>query len=182
MSLLTLMPINCSSLSEMVIVDGHGCHTALNYGVKAKENQDKGPGGTLIFSSQVGWDATSTVHPQKISGISSTPKNIWNFSNLKKYPYSVPLTLKKALKCIEMNLKLAQFCTSPILWWPKKISTKSSYPKKYSFLWKPQKILKFKILNPKKWPEPTYVWKYQSTPPPPHPRRCTGYLNSIKTL
>ena len=37
--------------------------------------------------------------------------------------------------------------------------------KKYSFFWKPPKILKFKILNPKKWPEPTYVWKYQSNPP-----------------
>ena len=44
MSLLTLMPINCSlSLSESVIVDGHGCHTALHFGVKAKENQDKVP-------------------------------------------------------------------------------------------------------------------------------------------
>ena len=31
------------SLSERVIVDGHGCHTALNFGVKAKENQDKVP-------------------------------------------------------------------------------------------------------------------------------------------
>ena len=26
-----------------MIVDGHGCHTALNFGVKAKENQDKVP-------------------------------------------------------------------------------------------------------------------------------------------
>ena len=31
------------SLSERVIVDGHGCHTALDFGVKAKENQDKVP-------------------------------------------------------------------------------------------------------------------------------------------
>ena len=31
------------SLSEMVIVDGHGCHTALHFGVKTKENQDKVP-------------------------------------------------------------------------------------------------------------------------------------------
>ena len=30
-------------LSERVIVDGHGCHTALHFGVKAKENQDKVP-------------------------------------------------------------------------------------------------------------------------------------------
>ena len=29
------------SLSERVIVDGHGCHTALHFGVKAKENQDR---------------------------------------------------------------------------------------------------------------------------------------------
>ena len=31
------------SLSERVIVDGHGCHAALQFGVKAKENQDKVP-------------------------------------------------------------------------------------------------------------------------------------------
>ena len=31
------------SLSDRVIVDGHGCHTALHFGVKAKENQDKVP-------------------------------------------------------------------------------------------------------------------------------------------
>ena len=31
------------SLSERVIVDGHGCHTALHFGVKAKENHDKVP-------------------------------------------------------------------------------------------------------------------------------------------
>ena len=29
------------SLSEMVIVDGHGCHAALHFGVKAEENQEK---------------------------------------------------------------------------------------------------------------------------------------------
>ena len=31
------------SLGERVIVDGHGCHTALIFWVKAKENQDKVP-------------------------------------------------------------------------------------------------------------------------------------------
>ena len=35
--------INKHSLSERVIVDGHGCHTALHFDVKAKENQDKVP-------------------------------------------------------------------------------------------------------------------------------------------
>ena len=29
-----------ASLSERVVVDGHGCHTALYFGVKTKENQD----------------------------------------------------------------------------------------------------------------------------------------------
>ena len=31
------------SLCERVIVDGHGCNTAIHFGVKAKENQDKVP-------------------------------------------------------------------------------------------------------------------------------------------
>ena len=31
------------SLSERVIVDGHGCNAALNFGVKAEENKDKVP-------------------------------------------------------------------------------------------------------------------------------------------
>ena len=32
-----------ASLSQRVLVDRHGCHTALKFGVKAKENQDKVP-------------------------------------------------------------------------------------------------------------------------------------------
>ena len=43
-------------------------------------------GNTLIFSSCVGSGQASTVHPPKISGLLSTPKNVRNFSNLKKYP------------------------------------------------------------------------------------------------
>ena len=39
------------SLSERVIVDGHDCHTALNFDVKAKENQDKAP--TLYWLSKL---------------------------------------------------------------------------------------------------------------------------------
>ena len=31
------------SLSERVVVDGHGCHLAPHFGVKAKENQNKVP-------------------------------------------------------------------------------------------------------------------------------------------
>ena len=53
---------------------------------------------------------------------------------------------------------------SPILWRSPTNIHKIFIPTKKSFFWKPPKILKFKILNPQKLPEPTYVWKYQSTP------------------
>ena len=45
MSLLTPMPIHLlhPSLSERVVADGHGCHTALHFGVKANVNKDKVP-------------------------------------------------------------------------------------------------------------------------------------------
>ena len=32
-----------TSLNEKGVVDGHDCHTALHFGVKAKENQDTVP-------------------------------------------------------------------------------------------------------------------------------------------
>ena len=63
-----------------------------------------------------------------------------------------------------MTLKLAQFCDDP----PKKISTKSSYPPKNIHFSEPPKNIEIQILNPKKYPKPTYVWKYQSTSPRAH--------------
>ena len=45
---------------------------------------------------------------------------------------------------------------SAILWWSQKNIHKIFIPPKI-----------FKILTPKKWPEPTHVWTYQRTPPPP---------------
>ena len=36
------------SLSERVIVHGHGCHTNLHFGVEAEENQDKVPTWYLL--------------------------------------------------------------------------------------------------------------------------------------
>ena len=59
-----------------------------------------------------------------------------------------------------MTLKLAQFCDDP-----KKISTKSSYPKILFFFLKTPKNIEIQNFEPKKWAEPTYVGKYQSTPP-----------------
>ena len=44
MGLLSLMPFKLqTSLIKNVVVDVHGCHTALNVGVKSKENQEKVP-------------------------------------------------------------------------------------------------------------------------------------------
>ena len=53
-----------------------------------------GGGGSLIFSAYVGSDPASTIHPQKIPGISATSKNIWNFSNPKNIPI-LHIDLKK---------------------------------------------------------------------------------------
>ena len=61
-----------------------------------------------------------------------------------------------------MTLKLAQFCDDPKNY-PENLHT----PKKYSFLSKTQKNIEIQNFEPKKWAETTYVWKYQSTPPPP---------------
>ena len=108
---------------------------------------------------------------KKISVISSTPKNIWNFTNPKIYPPFCTMTLRKEHKMHRNDPKY-----SPILWWPPPPPQKKKYPqnlhtpKNIHFFWKTPKILKFKILNPKKWPELMYEWKYQeSTPPPPPP-------------
>ena len=50
-----------------------------------------GGGGTLIFFLYVGLGLASTIHPQKISGISSTPKKIFEIlATPKNIPHSVP--------------------------------------------------------------------------------------------
>ena len=53
--------------------------TGLRPPVKYFTDRSKAQGGTLIFSAYVGSDPASTVHPQKISGISSTPKKYLKF-------------------------------------------------------------------------------------------------------
>ena len=41
---------------------------------------------------------------------------------------------------------------------------------------------KIQNLEPKKWPEPIYVWKYQSTTPPPFVKyKCSLYFHSTYT-
>ena len=100
-----------------------------------------------------------------------TKKNIRNF----KHP-------KKIFETLAIQ-KISQFCTltlqkdpimhrndpltSPILWWPPiKISTKSSYPQKYSFFWKSKTILKFRILNPPKNSPSLRMCENIRVPPP----------------
>ena len=101
----------------------------------------RGGGGTLIFF-RIRRLGPSIYHSpkkyqefqalQKIFGILATPK----------ISQSCTLTLKKTLKCLEMTLKLAQCCDDP-----KKISTKSSYPKKIFIFLKTTKKKNIEIQN-----------------------------------
>ena len=108
-------------------------------------------GGTQFFSVYVGSDPASIVHPKKYQELQA-PQKIFEILATQKISQFCTLTLKKTLKCIEMTLKLAQFCDDP-----KKYPQNLHTPQKYSFFSKPPKILKFRILNPKKWSEPTYM-------------------------
>ena len=52
-------------------------------------------GGTLIFSAYVGSDPAFTLHPKKISEISSTPKKYLKFLQPKKISRFCIFTLRK---------------------------------------------------------------------------------------
>ena len=82
--------------------------------------------------------------PQKISGISNTPRKYLKFLHLQKYPDSVYLPSEKTIKYTEITLKLVQFLDDP-----KKYPQNFHTPKNVHFSEAP-KILKFKILNPQK--------------------------------
>ena len=66
------------------------------------------------------------------------------------------MTLKKTLKCIEMTLKLAQFCDDP-----PKISTKSSYPPKILIFLKNPKNIEIQNFEPPKIARAYVCVKYQ---------------------
>ena len=62
--------------------------------------------------------------------------------------------------------------TSPILGCPPPQNIHKMFiPQKILFFLKTPKNIEIQKFDPKKWSEPTYVWKYQSTPlgsgPPP---------------
>ena len=54
-----------------------------------------GGGGPLNFSSYVGSGQASTLHPQKISGISSNPKKYLKFYQPKKVSPFCTMTVRK---------------------------------------------------------------------------------------
>ena len=121
----------------------------------------KGGGGTLISSAYVGSGPESTIHPQKYQKFQAPLKNIWNFCNPKISQFCT-LTLKKTLKCLEMTLKLAQFCDDP-----KKYPQNLHTPKNIHFSGNPKKILKFRILNPPKNSPSLRMCESIRVPPPP---------------
>ena len=133
-----------------------------------------GGGGVLsfFFIRRLG----PSIYPssQKMSGISSTPKNIWNLATQNISPI-LYLDLKKRPKnALKWPLNIVQVCDDP-----QKISTKSSYPQKYLFFLKPKKILKFKILNPQNYPSLRMYKNIRILPLPPPPPPCAlGNLDS----
>ena len=100
----------------------------------------------------------------------SLQKNIRNFKHLQKiFEYlitpNIPsfciLTLRKDHKIHRMTPKY-----SPILSWPLKISTKSSYPKNIHFFWKPQKYWNSNF-EPQKMTRAYVCMQIADHPPPP---------------
>ena len=91
----------------------------------------------------------SNDYPQIISGVSEIQKKL-KFCN----PRNIP-NLYLDLKCIEMTPTIVQFRNDLI-----------NHPQ----------FLHIEIQNfePPKWSEPTYVWKYLSTPTPPPPPHRKG--------
>ena len=100
--------------------------------------------------------------PQKISGISSTPKKYLKFEQSKKISQFCTLTLKKPLNYIEMTLKLAQFRGDP-----PKISTKSSYPPKIFIFSENPKNIEIRNFEPKKMDRAYVCMEISEYPPPP---------------
>ena len=133
-----------------------------------------------MFSSYVGLDPVSTIYPKKLSGISSTPKifEILPPPPPPQYSHSIHLPKWKILKYVEMTPK-----TSPNLWWPPKISTKSSYPKIYSCSWNPpQKYWNSKFEPPKMVRASGYVHVRTCMKISEYPLVLAGEFGSILTI
>ena len=132
-----------------------------------------GGGGTLFFSWYVGLDPTSTIYPQKISGISGIPKKIF-----EKWTKKIWIcTQEKALKCRNDPQK------SPVCNDPPKISAISPYPKIFFFLKTPKNI-EIQNFKPSKNVLSLHIQCISEYPPPPPPPPgyellISGYLICI---
>ena len=82
--------------------------------------------------------------PKKYQEYQAPPKNIRSFSNLKISQFCT-FDLKKTLKCIKMNLKLAQFCDDPQKY-PQNLHT----PQKIFIFLKTPKIIEIQNFEPPK--------------------------------
>ena len=82
-----------------MIVDGHGCHTALHFGVKAKENQDKVP--TLYWLPKL---HKKTYRVRFIAGYSSSTT-----TELSKFLTSCLTAVKNMLSSI-----LKRYMSDPV--------------------------------------------------------------------
>ena len=92
-------------------------------------------GGTLIFSSYVGSRQASTVYPQKYQEFQAPPKKYLKFQQPQKIS---PILYPKMHRIV-------LFCNDP-----PKISTKSSYPQKYSFFMKTPQNIEIQNFEPQK--------------------------------
>ena len=134
-----------------------------------------GGGGTLLFSAYVGSDPASTVHPKKISGISSNPNFFWNFSNPKNIPI-LYLDLKKDPKLHRNDPQ-----TSPISWWPQKNIHKIFIPQKIFIFLKTQRNIEIQNFEPPKMVRAYVCVKISEYPPlPPPPPGPKLYMCSIQ--
>ena len=110
------------SLSERMIVDGHGCHTALHFGVKAKENQNKVP--TLYWLPKLHkkpykarFIANSSSCTTKELILDKLKARDFNATSLSTYDFSTLYTnlphnlikVKPRLWCLTVSLSLSHW-------------------------------------------------------------------------
>ena len=114
-------------------------------------------GGTLIFPHTLVRTQHLPFTPKKIRNFKHPPKKFEILATQKNIPI-LYLDRKKDPKLHRIDPQ-----TSPILWWPQKISTKSSYPKKTFIFLKTPKNIK----NQKNWPSLRMHGNFRVPPPTP---------------
>ena len=133
-------------ISIMIFASLTGNKTGLT-DIWSKEYTPSGPTSNYLDRSKVQW--SKWIGPRN----TLTPKNI---------PILYLDLKKKTLNCIEMTLKLAQFCDDL-----KKISTKSSYPQKIFIFLKTQKNIEIQNFEPQKMDRAYVCVKISDYPPLP---------------